>query len=89
MNFFTHIFERFWLDCKLLFIVLLLGIISWKGTSHFKGERGPGVFQMGGDFLVKSEGVAPRGDLALMGRFSKKIVGWGVPLPCPSPLWEP
>ena len=49
MNFFTHIFEGFQLDFKLLFIVLFLGIISWKGGSCFNGEF---VFQMGG-FIFK------------------------------------
>ena len=37
MNFFTHIFHRFWPDFKILFIVLFLGIISWKVTSRFNG----------------------------------------------------
>ena len=35
MNFFTHIFQEFSLDFKLLFIVLFVGIISWKGVSRF------------------------------------------------------
>ena len=39
MNF-THIFEGLWLDLKLLFIVLFLGIISWKGVSCFNGGEG-------------------------------------------------
>ena len=37
MNFFTHIFQEFQLEFKLLFIVLFLEIISWKGASHFNG----------------------------------------------------
>ena len=40
MNFFTHIFEGFYLDFKLLFIVLFLGIISWKVVSRFNGGEG-------------------------------------------------
>ena len=47
MSFFTHIFEVFQLDFKLLFIVLFLGIILWKDASGFNGGRGA-VFQMGG-----------------------------------------
>ena len=38
MNFFTHILQGFLLDFKLLFIVLFLEIISWKGASFFSGE---------------------------------------------------
>ena len=60
MNFFTHIFEGFWLDFKLLFIVLFLETISWTGASRFSGEgEGGGVFQMGG-FIIKWRG-APHG----------------------------
>ena len=44
MNFFTHIFQEFYLDFKLLFIVLILGIISWKGVSRFSGVGGGGCF---------------------------------------------
>ena len=41
MNFFTHIFEGFYLDFKLF--------ISWKDVSFFNGGEGGGVvFQMGG-----------------------------------------
>ena len=39
----THGFPqvlRTWGELKLLFIVLFLGIISWKGTSRFSGGRG-------------------------------------------------
>ena len=42
MSFFTHIFEGFYLDFKLLFNVLFLGIISWKGTSRFNGNGSDG-----------------------------------------------
>ena len=38
-------FQGFQLDFKLLFIVLFLGIISWKGASHLSGE---GLFFRGG-----------------------------------------
>ena len=45
-------FQGFQLDFKLLFIVLFLGIISWKGASHFSGEgwffRGGASFISGG-----------------------------------------
>ena len=39
-NFFTHILQGFLLDFKLLFIVVFLEIISWKGASFFSGEWG-------------------------------------------------
>ena len=48
MNFFTHIFEGFQQDFKLLFTVIFLGIISWKGASRFNGAGYGAVFQMGG-----------------------------------------
>ena len=54
MNFFTHIFEKFKLDFKLLFIVLFLGIISWKGTSRFNGGI---VFQMEGASFLSGAGA--------------------------------
>ena len=44
MNFFTHLFEGFKLDF-MLFIVLFLEIISWKGASCLNGGRG---YPMGG-----------------------------------------
>ena len=34
--------------------MLFLGIISWKGTSHFNGGV---VFQMGASFLSRGGGV--------------------------------
>ena len=46
MNFFTYISQGFQLDIKLLFIVLFLGIISWKGVSRF--NRGGDCFSVGG-----------------------------------------
>ena len=42
MNFFIYIFQGFLLDFKVLFTVLFLGIMSWKGASCFNG-RGEGV----------------------------------------------
>ena len=56
MNFFTYISQGFQLDIKLLFIVLFLGIISWKGVSRF--NRGGGLFfSWGASFL--NGGVTP------------------------------
>ena len=40
MNFFTHIFQAFSLDFKLLFILRFLGIISCKGVSFSIGGGG-------------------------------------------------
>ena len=87
MNFFTHIFEGFQLDFKLLFILLFLGIISQKGALRFNRGAG-GVFEMRG-FIFKSEGGVPHeGGISFNGGFSKKIVGWvGAHAP-PPPLWE-
>ena len=45
-------FQGFYLDFKLLFIVLFLGIISWKGVSRFNGGEG-GCFSDGWDFIFK------------------------------------
>ena len=42
MNFFKHIFQGPWLDFKLLFIVLFLEMISWKGVPSFNGGGGGG-----------------------------------------------
>ena len=58
-NFFTHIFQLFWLDFKLLFIILFLGIISWKGTSRFNGSGV--VFQIGGGGGSNSQGGGSQG----------------------------
>ena len=44
MNFFTHIFKGFLLDSKLLFIMLYLGIIPWKGVLCF--NEGGGCFSV-------------------------------------------
>ena len=62
MNFFTHTFQRFQLDFKLLFIVLFLGIISWKGASLFSG--GGGVILQMGSFIW---GVCPMGGISFDG----------------------
>ena len=75
MSFFTHIFEGFYLDFKLLFNVFFLGIISWKGTSRFNGHGSDGRASFLG-----------RGGASLWGigfdpeRGSKNIVGWGTPI---------
>ena len=72
MSFFTHIFQGFQLDFK-LFIMLFLGIISWKGASRFNGW----VCFSDGGFIFKQQ-VYPMGSLVLMvGGFQKKIIGWG------------
>ena len=68
MNFFKHTFQGFELDFKLLFIVIFLGIISWKGASRFKTE-GEGLFSDGGDFIFKW-GVHPVG-----------VISFDAPLP--------
>ena len=66
MNLFTHIFEGFWLDFKLLFILLFLGIISWQGASRFNG--GDGGVQMGGPSFLSGGGRgAPGGSIGFDG----------------------
>ena len=52
-------------DFKLLFIVLFLGIISWKGASCFNG--------LGGFIFKLGVGVPHGGASGLMGSFSKKL----------------
>ena len=60
-----------------LFMMLFLGIISWKGASRFNGGS---CFSDGGASYL-SEGVG--------GGFKKKIVGWGEGHPpMLPPLWE-
>ena len=54
MNFFTHIFQGFLLDFKLLFIALLLGIILWKGVSRFNGGI---CFSDGGASFLSGRGA--------------------------------
>ena len=80
MNFFTHIFEGFWLDFKLLFILLFLGIISWQGVSRFNGGGGGGGSD-GGAFIFKwgGGGVPHGGASVLMGRVFEK--NWIPPPP--------
>ena len=68
MNFYTHIFQGFWLDFKLLFVVLFLGIISKKGVSCSSGEGV--VFQIGGASFLNGE--HPMGASVFVGRFEKK-----------------
>ena len=70
---FSRILARFY---KLLFIVLFLGIISWKGVLCFNGGRA--------SFLSRGgRGGAPwrASVLAGGGGVSKKIVRWRPPLP--------
>ena len=62
MNF-THIFQGFQQDFKLVFIVLCLGIISWKGASRYNG--GGLFFRWGASFL--SGWCGPWGASVLMG----------------------
>ena len=82
MNFFKYTFQGFELDFKLLFIVIFLGIISWKGASRFNG--GEGCFSDGGtSFLIG--GDAPCGASVLMGGgFKKKSWDEGG---CPPPMF--
>ena len=57
---------------KLLFIVLFVGIISWKGASRLNGGF---VFQMGEGFIFKRG--HPMGGIGFDGKgFRKKIVRW-------------
>ena len=74
MNF-THIFQGFQLYFRLLFIVLFLGIIPWKGVSRFIGGI---IFKCGG------EDALWRASFLMGGGVSKKIVGWGGPHPPPT-----
>ena len=75
---FHTIFQGFQLDFKLLFIVVFLGIISWKDASRFNG--GGGCFSdRGASFL---SGEAPHGG------FFEKIRRMGGAPPMPHPLWE-
>ena len=87
MNFFTYIYQGFWLDFKLLFIVLFLGIISWRGVSCFNG----GICFSDGRASFLSWGMPHRGASVLIGGFSKKIAGWGSPplMPPPPPPLPP
>ena len=71
MNFFTHILQGFLLDFKLLFIVLFLEIISWKGASFFSGEWGC-FSDGGGGFIFKWEVHPMGGTSVLMGEVFKK-----------------
>ena len=80
-------FSRILLDFKLLFVVLLLGIISWKGVSGFNGGI---VFQMGG-FIFKW-GRHPMGGHQFWwkweGGFKKNHKMTGHPPMPPPQLWE-
>ena len=65
-TYFSRILARF----KLLFTVLFLGIISWKGVSCFHGE---GSFSDGGPSFLSEEGH-PMGGIGFGGRdFRKKL----------------
>ena len=82
-----HLFQGFQLDSKLLFIVLFLGIISWKDVLCFNGGIS---FSNGvGRVLFRMEG-AP---FFSFGWGQKKIVIWGgeghlPPMLSPFQLWE-
>ena len=70
-----------------LFMMLFLGIISWKGASRFNGGS---CFSDGGASYL-SEGCAPWGHRFWWGGggVQKKIVGWGEGHPpMLPPLWE-
>ena len=72
---FSRILARF------LFIVLFLGIISWKGVSCFSRE---GFFQMGwGGFIFKWGGVPHGVASVLVGGGFEKICKMGGMPPCP------
>ena len=86
-NFFTHILQGFLLDFKLLFIVVFLEIISWKGASFFSGEWG--CFSDGGTSFLSGRCIPWEGHRFWWGRFSKKIAGLGgSPPPHTLTLWE-
>ena len=67
--------------------MLFLGIISWKGGSHFNGG-GEGVFQIGGRASFLSGGL-PHGGIGFDGggTFKKNLWMGEGPTLCP-PLWE-
>ena len=85
MNFFKHTFQGFELDFNLLFIVLFLGIISWKGASRFNGGGGGSCLSDGRASFLSGE-CTPWKSLVLMeeGGFEKNRRMGGA---C-SPLWE-
>ena len=74
------------LNFKLLFIVLFLGIISWKSASRFNG----GVCFSDGRASFLSGATPHEGTSVLMGGGGgwKKFVVWEGAPPC-SPLWKP
>ena len=59
------------LDFKLIFIVLFLGIISWKGVSYFNGGGGL-FFRWGGASFLSGRGGAPWGHRFWWRGFQKK-----------------
>ena len=63
--------------------MLFLGIISWKGASHFK----EGFFFRWGTLFLSGGGRVPHGGIGFDGGGGglKKIVGWGVLPPFPPP----
>ena len=72
-------------DSKLLFIVLLVRIISWKGVSSFN----EGVsFSDGGTSFLSEGMVTPEGALVLVAVFRKTHKMVGDPMP-PMPLPPP
>ena len=99
MNFFTHVFEGFWLDFK-LFFVLFLEIISWKGGCFMSQSRGV----WGGGHCFSDRGISflcgggrgrvpHRGASVLMGErvFEKNCWtrGGGPSPPCTSTVENP
>ena len=75
----TH-FSRILARFKLLFIVLFLGIMSWKDASRFNGGRGL-FLRWGASFL--SGGCAPWAGIGFDGGGVQK--NWRGPPPPPSP----
>ena len=65
--------------------MLFLGIISWKGASHFSGV-GEGCFSDGGASFL-SGGWVPWGGISFDGVGSHG--GWGVVPPMPSSMGNP
>ena len=73
MNVFTH-------------IVLFLGIMLWKGASHFNGEV---CFSDGGvSFLIGGGGTSWRASFLMGGGFGKIMDEWRSP-PCPPSTGKP
>ena len=78
----SHIFLKdfSWILSYILFIVLFLGIISWKGASC-----GSLFFWWSASFL---NGGTLYGGISFDGGFSQKIIGWEVGVALLLPIWE-